>query len=35
MLANLIIVPVVSLCTKKFAFSKEHIATIFDEKQTA
>lgn len=35
MLANLIIVPVVSLCTQKFAFSKEHITAIFGEKQVA
>lgn len=35
MLCGLIIVPVVSLLTKKQAYSKEHIAMIFDEKASA
>ncbi len=35
MLSGLIIVQVVSILTKKFAFSPEHIASIFGEKKTA
>jgi solute:Na+ symporter, SSS family len=35
MLAGLIIVPVVSVLTKKASFSAEHIATIFGDKQAA
>ncbi|HPF86817.1 MAG TPA: sodium:solute symporter [Candidatus Limiplasma sp.] len=35
MLAGLVIVPVVSVLTKKHAFSQEHIAMIFEDKQAA
>jgi len=35
MLSGLVIVPVVSVLTRKFAYSKEHIEMIFDDKQTA